>query len=325
MAEPESASEFPETKHQHYVPRFYLRRFVGPDNLIRSLDIQSRRLPNPTGPAKICQHDFFYGLVTGERDEVSQRIERGFQGVEDKIASRLPSIEATILNRSAISDDDKEILSLLISLLWIRGPAMRNQVNEMSTQVAKKMMEFVTHSGQLGPHMRRAALDRGEDPEIDPEVLKAAEDMMTSGEYDLKWNNSLHLRMLNDFKNYARLFSAQYWYVLVNESQVPFVTADNPVAVQQPPNEGIFGTPFMGRTHHFALNPQVRIVCTPPATGVLEGAKSLKRRTLFARNAPYVEQLNLVTASQAIQFVYADRSEPLKTLLDFQNRTKPLP
>jgi Protein of unknown function (DUF4238) len=99
------------TKNQHFVPQFYLRRFLNPRNLVEVLDLNLMKCANPRGTKKICCAEFFYGIETGIRDETSQKIEDWFQKMENFIADNLDSIVDKILNNKQIEMADIFILA----------------------------------------------------------------------------------------------------------------------------------------------------------------------------------------------------------------------
>ena len=70
------------TKRQHFVPQFYLRHFLNSRNEVEVFDCDRRVIGAPKGTKGICYEDYFYGIRTGEPDEVSQQIEKAFQQME---------------------------------------------------------------------------------------------------------------------------------------------------------------------------------------------------------------------------------------------------
>lgn len=117
------------TRRQHFVSQFYLRKFVNSAGELEVLDVPQRKILEPRTPKAVCYEEFFYGAATGKLDEVSQQIEKLFQQMEDSIAKQLDPIIAKLLNYSQIDDEEKWLIAFLMSMLWIRGPAMREQIN----------------------------------------------------------------------------------------------------------------------------------------------------------------------------------------------------
>src|ERR1017187_10095598 len=104
------------TKNQHFVPQFYLRRFLNQNNVVEALDLNLMKCVNPKGTRKICSAEFFYGIETGIPDETSQKIEGWFQKMETFISQNLDSIVEKILNNKQIEVADKWIVAFLMSM-----------------------------------------------------------------------------------------------------------------------------------------------------------------------------------------------------------------
>lgn len=71
------------TERQHFVPKFYLKKFINANNEIEVLDCEQKMILSPRGTKGICYESFFYGIKTGQIDETSQQIEQIFQQMED--------------------------------------------------------------------------------------------------------------------------------------------------------------------------------------------------------------------------------------------------
>ncbi|MBI4535636.1 MAG: DUF4238 domain-containing protein, partial [Ignavibacteriae bacterium] len=149
------------TKRQHFVPRFYLRRFLNSKNEVEVLDCAQGKIIAPRGTKGICYEDFFYGIRTGEPDEVSQEIEKAFQQIESSIAASLDGIIFKLVNNEQILIGDKWTIALLMSMLWLRGPIMRKQINEMSEYMMKEVMKRVFDHPQSDALFDRFDNDRG--------------------------------------------------------------------------------------------------------------------------------------------------------------------
>lgn len=58
------------TKKQHFVPKFYLKRFAR-NGQIQVCDVRAKRILKAYGYKSVCYEKFFYGVETGVQDEVS--------------------------------------------------------------------------------------------------------------------------------------------------------------------------------------------------------------------------------------------------------------
>lgn len=128
------------TKNQHFVPRLYLSKFQNQSNELEVLDIKALKCLRPRGTSNICSDDFFYALETGVPDAISQLVEEWLWTMENIIGKDLKPIIDKILNYKQIEPSEKWTLALLMSMLWVRGPEMRNQIHGMSEQMTKWMI-----------------------------------------------------------------------------------------------------------------------------------------------------------------------------------------
>src|ERR1700761_3049935 len=117
------------TKYQHFVPQFYLRRFLNQNSVVEVLDKKLMKCATPRGTKKIGGAEFFYGVETGIADAASQQIEEWFGKIESFISEHLDEIVEKILSDKQIEVADKWIIAFLMSMLWMRGQEMRKQIH----------------------------------------------------------------------------------------------------------------------------------------------------------------------------------------------------
>lgn len=307
------------TAKQHFVPQFYLRRFVNSCGLIEVLDIPKRVILEPRSPKAVCYERFFYGAKTGEADEVSRQIEQLFQQWEDSIAKRIEPIIDKLLNHSQIDHEEKWTISFLMSMLWIRGPAMRGQVNQMSEQLMKSVNKFKFSHPTADDLLDR--FDRETGKATTPEMRERLKQMMIDGDYSLEFNNASHLQMFEKIDRFANLFHGQDWIVYITKSDKKFTTSDNPVTVVFPEKKGWYGPTFLERNHYFPLTPEILIHARYPEN--FEG-KKLRRKTLFEQNDIDILKLNLTTSNDAIQYAYATERQSFQDILQAVERWEQL-
>jgi hypothetical protein len=299
-------------KNQHFVPRFYLSRFLNENNEAEVLDCERREIISPRGPKGVCCEEFFYGVETGKLDEVSQGIEKGFKEMEDAISKVVPEFLSNVINRRQITAKEKWEMALLMSMLWTRGPAMRARVNSMSEDILKQTTAYM-FSGDIGEDIMKQA-DNESGIKAAPEVKEACRKMMENGEFSVEFNNQMHLMMFEEMTGYANLFAAQHWTVYISKASKKFVTSDNPVAMYIPEQEGWFGPTFLERTHYFALSPDI---CIKARHADNKSGKNLIRKTLFEKDSNIVSMLNLQISNRAHQYVYSKSRDSLEDILEF--------
>lgn len=300
------------TKKQHFVPQFYLKKFINSNNNVEVLDCKNKKIISPYGIKGICYEEFFYGMKTGEQDGISQQIEGMFQKMEDWIAKGLDAVILKILNNEQILDDEKWLIAFLMSMLWIRGPIMRKQINTMSEKVMKHVNLFHFSHPEIDGWFDQIDEEKGKitSSEEREEIKK----MVLDGEYSLEFNNYHHIAMFDSFKGFANLFFGQYWTVFISKCKKKFVTSDNPIAVLIPKQEGFYGASFLERTHCFALTPEIYILARNPMKA---SGNKLRRESLFEKDERKILNLNMVLCARAVEYVYASEAQILEDILNF--------
>ena len=142
------------TKNQHYVPKFYLERFINDDSKLEILDCEKRTIARQRAPKSVCKADFFYGL-NDTYDDVSQALEDEFQKLESSIANDYDAIAKRFTDFSEITRDDKLIIATFMAMLWLRGPYMRKQTKKMDEEMIKMMTKV-----RFGSETIRHQLDK---------------------------------------------------------------------------------------------------------------------------------------------------------------------
>ena len=300
------------TIRQHYVPQFYLRKFQNDSGEVEVLDCKNRKILSPRSTSSVCYSKYFYAVETGVQDDISQLIEDALGQMENSVANNLDSITQNILNQKQITTDEKWIISLLMSMLWLRGPYMRNQITTGSEDILKQVNEKYFHMIDTDKWFEKFDKETGNTTA--PEFRKEFIDMMQKGDYSLHFSNANHLQMLDTIPNFANLFCGQNWRVYINESNLKFVTSDNPLVETNPDKPKTFwGFSFLERIHYFALNPNICIVAEYPTGSI----KTLRRKTLTDRDFSKIMALNLMLSGRSNGFAYASDVQPFNAILDF--------
>lgn len=299
------------TIRQHYIPQFYMRKFTDDDNKIGVLNCKLHKLTPRKSPKSIACEDFFYGLQTGVPDDISQSVEDFFQDLEGKFSRLLPAIEEKILTGQKIEGGEKWHIALFMSMLWIRGPAMREHHRMVSEDLARQMMAMTFSRSKEDINAFFNSFDRDRGEITTPEQRKTIIDGFNKNKFKMNISNHLHMRMFESIDNFANLFAAKNWTIYINKTRTGFITTDNPVAEILPPITGFYGPDFFSRDHYFAFSPKVFIHCRP---SINRGGKSIRRKTLFEEDERKVLELNMLLSYRAMKFIYGSEVT-LKTIL----------
>lgn len=294
------------TKAQHYVPRFYLKQFAKNNGVIQILDAEKLSLLSPRHYSSICYSNFFYGLKTGVGDNVSQVIEAGFGGIEGVIAQELPKIITLFLSDKQIPPSAKMVISDFMSMLWLRGPMMRKQLNHMEEDIYRQIN---SRSVQL---MRDRGIVPKQFKDLEPEELDKIQQQIINQEYSLEFNNASHLNMLKTMPNFGNLFMGMRWEIFLSKGAGEFLTSDNPIVQVAPQRKTFYGPGFMDMTYYFALNPNILIKVLPG----LQGAKMAKRKILFKGDERVVQDMNITIARYSYKYAYSGGDQILKDIIN---------
>ena len=295
------------TKKQHFVPQFYLKNFADAQGKLQALDIKNKRIGNPHPYQSFRYEHYFYAVETGVPDEVSQYVEQWLNQIESRVALELPRIIGDIVGYKHIHDDDRYILAALMSLLWLRSPGMRKQLNAMHTDLTKQMMRFYAPE-------RVGRFAEETDADLSQLERRKIVEMMKSGSYDLQFNNAQHLRFMMESLGYGEpgftnMFFGMNWKIYLGRGSECFITMDSPVIEWFLPPQTFYGASFLERSKYFSLTPEILLELTYPVT-----PRKATRETLFKKDDDRVKTFNMLLVSHA-QFAYSSHQGLLNRLL----------
>jgi len=300
------------TKNQHYVPQFYLRKFQNNEKKLEVLSCEHNKLFSPSNPKSICSEDFYYGSETGANDKVSQGVEDMFKKLETALAEKIPAIEEKILKGEHIEMEEKWTIGFLMSMIWIRGPVMREQNRRIVESITQQMMGFTFSMPDDRIKSFFDGFDKNTSRTTTPEMRKKIKESFLKKDYKLEVNNVVHISMFTDIHNFANLFASQDWFVYISRAKLGFITSDNPVVEIFPEMKGFYGPTFLDREHYFSLSPEIIIQCKYPNK---KNRKWFRRKTYFDSDRDKILSLNLTLARYALKFIYSKEKEPLEKIL----------
>lgn len=301
------------TQKQHYVPQFYMKRFADERGFLQVLDMKNRRLGRPRPYPGVCWSSFFYAVETGEYDEISQHIEEWLKKLENIIAKKLDHIIERIITHQQIQNDDRYTIAVLMSMLWLRTPSMREHLNSMREKMEKELMRFSSLE-----RIDRAAVSMK--ITLSPKEKDELVEMIETGSYEMQFDNRHHLRFMVETlgfggPGFANMFYGMKWKINIAKGSKRFITTDNPVVEWWSPPETFYGASFMQRNKYFAITPDLLLECTDPIE-YNERPNKAKRKTLFADKDDTVSMYNILLSQHSHQFVYSSSRHLLDELLE---------
>ena len=304
------------TKDQHYVPIFYLNKFVNKDKKLEILDCELKKIVVARTPKNVCNEEYFYSL-NNKKDQVSQELEKHFQTLESEISKIYDGIAKKILNLEEITFDDKMNIATFMSMQYLRGTYMRKQIKRNEENFIKQTMKMRFGSGDTTKIFDRLEKEIGK--KISNKERNNVIEFVEKGEYSVATNNSSHLNLITKMENFSNLFFGKEWLVYISKSSKKFITADNPLLELFPDWTGKFsyGPDFLQRTHHFAMTPEILIVATYPKNPPYPG--KIKRKTFFdsQKDNFKILDLNFQYPRYADRYAYASEKASLQDVIDW--------
>ncbi|OGJ64501.1 hypothetical protein A3C37_01825 [Candidatus Peribacteria bacterium RIFCSPHIGHO2_02_FULL_53_20] len=275
------------TKHQHFVPLFYLKNFADNDGYLDVLNIKEKRMAKRRPYQGLGYEYYYYAVNTGMPDDTSQQVEEWLKPTEDYLAKQLPRIIDVILQNQQIEDNDRYILAVLMSMLWLRTPSMRNDIQQTEDQMVEQIKRL--HGTEYANQLRST-------------------------------DNITHLKFMVETlgfggPGFTNLFFSMKWKAYIARGKEVFITSDSPVVEKFPPPTSFWGAhSFLERNKYFALTPDILFELTEPV-----GSTKVRRKTIYEEDDDIVKTLNMILISGAQDYAYSGSRICLDQILAGRN------
>ncbi len=308
---------------QHFVPQFYLKRFVNPDGLLERLVLPTATiLSKAKSPKAECNEAFFYATKTGIKDEVSQHVEDFWGQIEDFISPNLDEVERQITNNEQLTEHNLTMLAHLASMLWMRTPHFRKMLEHNMSNFEKQIYKLRASNPDFAKNLIETLKDKRS--ELTLEKAEEVREFILGGEYDITFNNAVHLQlMVSSFEGFRNLFYNAKWRFYIAKGKRRFVTSSVPcVEIFPQERKSFYGPTFYCRKHFFPLSPTIMIEAINP----LLAGKRVKRKCITDEDVfdLNIQQANWSYIENEPQYsrCYAQRKQELEELVEFHYLTK---
>ena len=310
----------PSTVKSHYVPEFYLKQFAieNPKQgfMVKVFDAKAGRILNKSySTAQICRDKFFYAVVPGVVDKVSEVFEDTFGKIETVFSKALPGIIERAVAQE-LDNKDRYHLAHFMTVQWMRTPSKRDQLQKIYSDFMKWKDSVRASLPGFRDLVRSTAEDIGE--EVSDENVEEVKRFIQSGEYNYRQDNSPHLNFIDEEKVnvFVNCLQANRWRIYLSKEPYNFITSDNPVVEWCPPRPELFPPTFMDRSHIVALTPKILIEAAPPGG---KNAEQLPLDRFYYHTdtdmGAWAFTFNKLIANDAHQFAYAPRTSEFERLL----------
>ena len=226
-------------KIQHYVPRFYLKRFANIDDNNYILDCFDKLEENQFSAdvKNVACEKFFYDT----QDDTEQETEKALSVIEGKFNDSLSRL-IQLRDVSKISNDERHFISMFIAVQYIRTKENREMLKDSINQLAERL-SGENLSSKLAQEIKEAQKD---------ESIK-----------------KMQVRLLRETPRLADIINQMKWIIITNGTKTPFWTSDNPVALHNEIDQwpyGNLGLKCIGIELHIPLTPTLLLaICDPVA------------------------------------------------------------
>ncbi|MCG6154105.1 DUF4238 domain-containing protein [Leptospira bandrabouensis] len=300
------------TKWQHIVPQFYLKEFKNEKNLIENYDILNKKFGQPKGTRPLCAEYFYYGAETGVQDEISQIVEEFLQSFETPLSKIIPILKKSLIGNSEITPEEKHIISLLMSMLYIRNNTTRNKIKQSTSNLTLEVLKGIANV--KGEERFFNDYERETGRIISSSEKKDFLKAMKENHFKIEVNNAPHINFLSKIPNFANILNTQNWIIYISKIEDNFITSDTPVISNNPKNWNTqFGVPILAKSYYFPLSPKIFIKTYYNSQST---TKSIKRKNLLSKNdTKIINDLNLVIASQSGKQLFASQKIDIEKIL----------
>ncbi len=289
-------------KRHHYIPQFYLKGFVDPQNepYIWVYDKDNGRIIKSSAKdIAVEKHYFSFIDKLGRRD--SETLENFLEKTETEAA---PVINK-LLKEESLNEEEQVSFAFFVALMMMRTPNYRKNTETLMTETIKKIsMIMASHKEGFESEMKNFERDTGEKIESVEELRK----FMQAGEYDIKVNPNVTLAMsMSHIEPIAEVFYKMRWRFLKATDDYKFLSGDNPLFYFDPthnPNS-FYGVGLANKNIEVTLPLSIDIMAFGTWKSGGSGYVQLKNNT--------IKQVNRRTGSSTLKFVFASKkSEKIK-------------
>jgi hypothetical protein len=289
-------------RRHHYLPQFYLKGFIDPDNSphIWVYDKEGEDIIKSTArDIAVEKHYFSFIDVQGKRD--SETLENMIAKIEKDTAD----VVKKILSYKPITTDEKALFAIFISYMMIRPPNYRKNIENAFAESTKIMMQFMASNKKVF----KASIKRFEkntNTKIGMPIRKLRNSILDDSQYEIKTNPEVSLEMsFSHLDKLAEIFFNMKWAFLTADEKIKFLTGDNPLHYFDPTyRKSLLGVGLINEN----------IIVTLPISQNLAAIGTWKGKDgYFQANTQMIKNINRSTVVAALRFVFASKkSEILK-------------
>jgi hypothetical protein len=280
------SNDTPSPKRHHYVPVSYLARFTDEDGFLTVYRKDDPSKPIRSKPQGIAFRRYYYSQPVPGGGYNHDRFERGLAELENgwsQLAARISAGE------NINNHEDLENLLGFIALQRVRVPAARDMAERAYAHVIMQELRGLDAAGKLDPKP------------------KGFENILDLVGVTVDPHQSIHA-MAHQLPHLGGLFDSIGYEILHNDTELSFITSDNPVIYFDPSAPEKEMRPY---AVHVPLRPMELLFPVDPTT-VVRGHSDLRNRFVGQglrhsrlRDMKAVRRINRLTARFGYELLIA--------------------
>jgi len=290
-----------KNKH-HYVPACYLSGFT--EGGLRTSSFwcvpKNNTKPYGTNPNDSCVQRNYYKVEELHDDPLYVEDWYGKE-IETKIGDILSFIQH---NKKLPSNDDMEVLLLLVATFYLRNPNYRKSIAAPIQHSAKIIMSMIANSPELYRNNAQSALEKGYISNIPDHgaMKKYFEDENFEIKATKDYLIETEIKMIEPV---LKLLAHRYWklYFIPENMEYEFITSDRPF---------MLNLINSNRNSYIGLKTKNTIITVPiNKKTVLIGALDAVEEGAFVANKIFVGSINLNVAMKCNKVFYTSKEDIL--------------
>ena len=284
------------TRKQHFVPPFYLRKFVGAKDMLLVFDREKEETYRSKPPGVAAQRDFNRIDVEGMDPNAVEKVLSEFEG------ETAPRLDRVIANKSIADEADRSAMVNLMAAMTLRNPKRRRGFGTVIENFTKSFLGGKENYETYVADMKKA----GKEPEFTLEELRRE---LAGATITAPKETIIGAEIDQHDPAAKRLWEKKLQLVVAPDSSGGFVTTDDPVCIRWTDGQEHADRPGLAEVNSeilFPLSPKLAL------RGRAEGEENV-----VDADAAMVAEMNSHLINNATRQVYADdhafkyaRSEP---------------
>lgn len=288
-------------RRHHYVPRFYLDKFVDRSTIPPRLWIYDkvRGAIEPSTPSDAGAEKHYYAFKKDDGSRDSAAFEEALSKADNEAAPVL----AKLLESHQLTPAERECFSRFLALTMVRGPVYRGNFERMNAAIVKRLTQRRARAGAFDDILKRGAA-----------AGEKLRQILDAGDFEVDVLPQISLPIIGQaLGRFAPVFERMSWVLITAPAGHRYVTSDNPLTYMDPTHDprSPYGVGLMTAAVQVAMPLSTDVALITGWDDEHEGSLGV-----LPGEGAWVEDINVRTVVRAERFVWAaERSDALLRLV----------